>query len=179
MTYTVKILILAFFSMSLLTISCKEPPREGEECKVFREAILADPYRVNYLFTVEAAYKGEKLRILTSKDELISLLQENDSAEIASLILNDSLVRLNDSTITKVIVLRPQKDVDIIILGGKEKTIKAFFSEDGWRKKSIDYPKEANLIDALTKWCVLVYQDDESGFLRLEKHYPPPKNYVK
>lgn len=174
-----KFLIFGLISTVLLAVSCNETGRGRVRCKAFKEAILQDPYRLNYLFTMEAIYKGEELRVLINKDQLIRLLNDNDSAKIASMILNDGPLKLSDSTFSKVTVWKPQKNIDDIILNGKEKTLEVFFNTDGWQKKSIEYPMEANLINALTEWCVLVYRDDESGFLRLEERYPSPANYVK
>lgn len=164
----IRVTILHTCCFALLLISCKHVDNQSE-CKDFRKAIIENQFKARYLFTIAAEFKGEQMRILTDKFRLIHLLNEREEV-IDSLIINDGVVLLNDSTFHKVQVLRAQIGIDTVLLIGKEKTIATFFEEDGWQRRGVlDYPEEINLVNALTNWCVLVAQDDVSGYLRIEK----------
>jgi hypothetical protein len=163
-----RVIIFHTCCFALLLISCKQV-FDQPECKNFREAIIKNQFKARYLFTISAEYNGEQLRILTDKFRLIHLLNEREEI-IDSLIMNDGMVHLNDSTFNKVQVLKAQTSIDTILLSGKEKTLETYFEADGWQRKGVlNHPEEINLVNALTNWCVLVSQDDVSGYLRIEE----------
>lgn len=164
----IEVIIIHLCCFAFMLISCKQVSNQPE-CKSFRKAIIENRFEARYLFTIAAEFEGEQIRILTDKFRLIHLLNERE-AVIDSLIMNDGVVYLNDSTFKKVQVLNTQTKIDKVILSGRDKTLSTYFEEDGWQRKGVlNYPEEINLVDALTKWCILVEQDDVSGYLRIEK----------
>lgn len=155
--------------------SCIAIRAQNNDCNFFYEGITKNPLYRNYMITVNAEYKGEKIRILTDKNELVSLLEEakqpyGDDAIIA-LLKGEGYVKLPDTHIFYNATIKPVERIDKILKRGKEYTLKTYFNKLGGSKLgSLENELEVNyLLDALSKWCVLVFKDDETGYYGLEK----------
>ncbi|MBC5772989.1 hypothetical protein H8S95_02850 [Pontibacter sp. KCTC 32443] len=135
--------------------------------------------RPNYFFTIGATYRGDTIRILLPELwELIELSEivgsPKDSLSLVELVKGTKLLMLNKEAMDQVTVIRKWKSVDSVAAQGKRQLLDHYFRDNGYRKSDLQLSnkEEAYLIDRLSDWGVLIMQDDESGFFRLEKHYP-------
>lgn len=134
--------------------------------------------RPHYLFTVDATYKGDTVRILLTKLwKLVELSKRvgapTDSLSLVALVKGERQLELNEDAMDRVTVVRKWKSVDSVTKKGKQPTLNYYFRDNGYIKGGLlSNKEEAYLIDRLSDWGILIKQDDESGFYRLEKHYP-------
>jgi hypothetical protein len=83
---------------------------------------------------------------------------------------NQIPVKLSDSDILNYTIIKPVARLDSIFNKGREFTLKTFFNNlGGYSSDAIwNDEEEAYLIDRLSRWCILVFRDDETGYITLE-----------
>lgn len=131
------------------------------------------PIGWSYL-TVGATYKGDSLRILVDTvRELVSLSEMADapvdSASIASLVKGNSFLTLNEEALKEAYVIKPSASIDSFRSHGKEYILEYYFDDKGYQKKPLDSAEQAALIDALSDWGMLIWQDDMMGLFRVKE----------
>lgn len=164
----------------------KSPDYQGRQDKAYVNAIMnryLDPRKENKnqlppsplgisYFTIDAKYKSDTLRILIDTvSDLVKLSRiadsSTDSVFISKLVKGESLLHLNDIAFKQAFVIKHSAKVDSVKSKGKDYTVNYYFKENGWQRKPLNFPDQAYLIDALSDWGLLIYQDDYSGVFHL------------
>src|SRR5687768_5010450 len=95
------------------------------ECDFYYNAIHKFPYD-KYLTTVTAIYKGNNIRIITSRSDIKRLLLKEGKAAndktILTVLKNQTPVKLTDSEILFQTVVKPVERLDSIFSQGREFT---------------------------------------------------------
>ncbi|WP_299821596.1 hypothetical protein [uncultured Pontibacter sp.] len=181
---------LLSIAVLLFLVSCQIEPKSkteiselyGERSKGFVKALMThyrNPYKEykeqlppppigSFLFTVGAINGEDTVRILLDTvSELVKLSiianQPLDSATIASIVKGEKLLTLNAEAMGNALVIEPSSRIDSIIQKGKKFTLDSLFTERGMQKKNLERSQQRYLIDALSKWGLVVVWDDYSA----------------
>jgi hypothetical protein len=137
----------------------------------YSKFIVSDVQKKPYLLTVMTEYRGEKFKIVIEDFDLSQMLieagEKYESEVVEKLIKGEKTLKPNNQKINELKIIRSWKSVDDIVKNGMDYTLEYYFYNTLEQPDKLSDPERDYLIDYLVQWCIPVYTDDESGYLKI------------
>lgn len=155
----------------MLLVACSVPQNGPSKCDSDYVRIIAkDLQRGKYLTAVNATYNQETFKIIVDSFELQQLLEgsgiSSDTTILKELIRGERPVELNINNLDRISIVRKWREIDNVLANGKDSTLQYFF-RGAIQKVPLTSSERDYLISILAGWCLLVYVDDETGYIKI------------